>query len=387
MNNKLNNILSPTPCPPQRTFQKYIYNELNRSEKHAFETHINACAFCNDALEGMQKLNNNEFVASLNEINKRVDERVNSSFSFSKISIGIAASLLISLFIGSIYMLNDTVKNESLSIESTSEEDVNEKLNQDKLTPVLPRKENVENTAAEESLEVIEESNTEEIVDLEQKEKTSNQETEPAPSSEKKVERQENKDAEFIVGEVEEETELEDDFIMEEDVENEAAGGSVLADIPVKTSVSTTKAMSSNNEATGYKSESVNKESTVNYNELIRFAQEQVNASYTPSEKKKNTSYEDYAENNEITYSNNNRIEIKKQITQVQNGQYQKSLSEISFQITKDVWTHEEKYTLKWLKAICELKLDKSSQSTLKEIKRVKNPYQKEAKKLYNQLY
>lgn len=88
-----------------------------------------------------------------------------------------------------------------------------------------------------------------------------------------------------------------------------------------------------------------------------------------------------------ISYVNENKKVLLELLDQVSGSNSMFLLEKTRLQQLKDVWTNDEQSTLKWLECISMLKLNLSVEEELKFLKKNKNPYQDEAKKLYNDLY
>lgn len=389
MSDKLKNILSQTECPSTDIFYNYLENKLSKSDTHAFESHLNDCEFCQEALDGFQTIDKEFILASVSEINAKIDKKVSAKFSIQYIAA--AATIVLGLFFGSIYMLQDSTKQSAeLSVVPIEEKD----LNKDELAPVQTTE------PTENQMEDFKES-------LPKEENKSIAEPAPYILIEKEEVSEVLDDEEAII---EEDVYFGDENTMSEEMEEAemeveemiVAGGSadVKNDIqsssaaPIVTTRSNTKSIEMDDTyKEGSDKDKFQGLNEIDFKHLLSFASEQVNTSFSsetePSSTitKKAKTYEGYSANNELNVNNNNKIEIQKQLKQVQAEQYQKALDEMNFQIMKDVWEAEESATLNWLRSICQLKLGLSAEETLKNLKRNKNPYQDEAKKLYNQLY
>ena len=118
MSNKLKNILSQTDCPETKVFYSYLDNSLSKTETHTFESHLNDCEFCQVALEGFSITDEAVIISSVDEINSKIDKRVKRRYSIQYLTA--AASIMIGLFFGSIYFLNDAVKSDEMSVVTES---------------------------------------------------------------------------------------------------------------------------------------------------------------------------------------------------------------------------------------------------------------------------
>lgn len=399
MSKGLENILSSTSCPSPEQFDAYVHEELSRTELHAFESHLNDCPFCQEALEGFKPSGITNISEATSTIHHRIDKRLMHSFSIRYLAI--AASALIVLFAGSLWMINHSTSEKNISMEqkaipqSTEEATETEEVAEQEAAPIKNSEENVIGnedaaTALEtsdtkqpaaptaKSAEKIENAPAVNADEIAEEETTDQEETlieEKMASANAKPTTSSTAQPTSITGKgtVDSErakydmTEAHDETFATEENDMEAAAGSsetkeMLADIPVFT-----------------------KNEAVNVEDMLSFASAQINTSFKDDASAKSKREYDKKSQPSITYSNTE--ELREQLSWLQQGKYKESLAKINFLVTKDVWTHEEQSTLIWFKSIAKLQLGESAQEELKTLKQTKNPYQDEAKKRYNQLY
>lgn len=384
MNNKLENILQSTECISPEDIKNYLDNTLSSDSKYKIETHLNECEFCNEAIEGFELVDSEFVINGTNEINSKIDKKFYRGFNLQYLIA--AASICVILFLGSIFILKDTSSNKELSIQSESLE---EKLTEDKLAPAEIENEVIVEEVEETEVnpETVSNNLEEEVLDKEMQDEGMedilenveshtdyyNDEELDLPNLEKV------QNVDIVGAENENSLQPEVDLLMSSNsLTNEDAGSAAQ-----EPKIASTRS---------YEFDDYDNLSEIEYSNMLALVQanvypqqEEVLEEVEVTSKKKKESA--YSSNNIPVYTNNNVVEIEKQFLQVRAGDYQKSLDELNFQITKDVWTNDESSTLKWLKAICELRLNLSAEETLRGLKKYKNPYQEEAKKIYNELY
>lgn len=376
------NILEKTECPSIDVLYNYVENKLSHKEKHQLEAHLNDCPFCNEALEGIASVDKDSFKKSIEVINKNIDEQTKKTISYQQFAV--AASVVFLMFLGGLYVLNSSVdKNEQLSVTTSTE------IKKDELAPIVleTREENEKGKKEEQEIIINNENNiiekTDEIpsfkpnvVNVEDEIEIVELEMDVEPIVEKiDIEELEELPVEEIAI-FEEEEEVEE--YMEFAVDKERMDLNESSNVDKKTMISTNKVANGRSAAKGKYKTTVTNNSSIDYNHLLQIAN---NVIGKPS---------DEAEKDVDKYkslSNQNNKVIRNQLDIIISGEYQKALDEINFLRMKDVWETEEDQTLEWLKIICELKLNRSAQESLKNLKKNKGPYQKEAKKLYNDLY
>lgn len=399
MNKGLENILSNTSCPSPEQFDAYVHQKLSRSELHAFESHLNDCPFCQEALEGFEQTGISNISETTATIHHRIEKRTASSFSIRYLAV--AASALIVLFVGSLWMINHSTSEKNISMEQKSiPQATEETIETEEVAEqeAASEKDSEENVMANgdvaialetsdtkqppaapttKSVEIIEDAlavNTNEMVEEEAAPEAILKEermTSAKPTSSSTVQSTNASGNRIVESEstLFDMTEANDEkFVMEED-DMEAGAGS---------SSDEAKEMLADASAPSKKED-------VNVNDMLSFASAQINASFTEDAGSKSKREYDKKSQPSITYSNTE--ELREQLNWLQEGKYKESLTKINFLVTKDVWTHEEQSTLIWFKSIAKLQLGESAQEELKTLKQTKNPYQDEAKKLYNQLY
>jgi len=364
LSHKLKNILSNSKCPSTDDFYNYIEDKLEKEEKYLFESHLSSCKFCQEALEGFQNTGKVYFGTLLNEINSEIDSKVKAKAIFQYLSG--AAAILIVLFIGSIYFLKDTTQQDHLSVRNFAEDE----LNKDDLEPLQIEKEVVQ---VEE--EKKERKNDIPIAQLENAEKD---------------EFKKDDDLEFK-NEVNF-SDVNEDLQEEEIVESEEEELSIpIANQMVdklntieETPVTTSEGKNLNYNDI-YKDAVLIKE--IDFNRLLAFTDENTTSKTANKLNMKRKKENSFGVENNSERDDEISSTLEKIVNDLKRESNQNILNNILLQQQKKSWTKDEVATLKWLEVIALLKMNKSAQQPLKELKKKKNYYQKEAEKLYKKLY
>lgn len=391
MSDKLKNILSQTECPSTDKFYNYIENKSSKAEKYAFEEHLNTCEFCQEALEGFSTADKAFVLSSLDDINSKIDNRIKKQFSVQYITA--AASILIALFFGSIYLLNNTIESEELSVVP---ETTDGKLNEDILTP----EEILEEINEDKNFEVEEELAFEKNIinkKLFKKELSENDVPESKSVKDIEIVKQIDDVAFNEINETLKNVEIHSDYYNDDEMGLADVGDNDLPQLieelesteevieVASTSALPARSVSEINvSANKYDSPSIDFES------LLAYANDEINSQLekTVDDDSKKSKQNSYSSNNEsISYVNENKKVLLELLDQVSGSNSMFLLEKTRLQQLKDVWTNDEQSTLKWLECISMLKLNLSVEEELKFLKKNKNPYQDEAKKLYNDLY
>lgn len=141
-----NRIFGPSGCISKDGLSLYLKNGLTEKEKNLFEQHVAGCLLCNEALEGYEKMAENDKVfAGLNSIQYNLRSTyANSSVKNLKKSgdkrtllttISIAASILL-IFTG-FYFINILTKSDKQHLSYQAPRPEEKTISEEEVTPPL----------------------------------------------------------------------------------------------------------------------------------------------------------------------------------------------------------------------------------------------------------
>jgi shikimate 5-dehydrogenase len=109
-------------CPTQKALEQYVFSEMNSIEQHFIERHLLHCKICDDVVEGLMLLKDEQELAIAKQnINKKIDAFVDVKKNTNNSILAIAAGL--ALLVGLTFYFSKNNQKQLAEIKNVSKAD------------------------------------------------------------------------------------------------------------------------------------------------------------------------------------------------------------------------------------------------------------------------